>query len=248
MRQISDHNNCYLTENRKDKPREFFKFLRTLAAQELVANPTAHVLDVGCANGEFLYYLCQHHPQIRASGIDVSGEALAIASEHLPSGRFSVGNIQTGENVPDEQFDLVFMNGVNYLLSDHRRWLRNLVLRCRGKVYVFGVFNPEDLDFSAVVARSDDTSSSIPWNLVSQKSVSRFLDDTWPGIVHRFRDWDPPVDVPRVHEDPMRCWTFLTDGGRRLQINGLQIVHTLAVLEIDVRGIAARQKERSAAQ
>lgn len=242
MRQISDHNSCYLTENRKDKPREYFKFLRTLAAEELVVNPAARVLDVGCANGEFLYYLCQHHPKIQASGIDVSGEALAIAGELLPAGRFSVGNIQTGENVPDEQFDLVFMNGVNYLLSDHKRWLRNLVSRCHGKVYVFGVFNPEDLDFSAVVVRPDDNGSSISWNLVSQKSISRFLDDTWPGIAHRFHNWEVPVDVPRVHEDPMRCWTFLTDGGRRLQINGLQIVHTLAVLEIEVRGVAARHK------
>ena len=247
MRPISDHKGCYLTEIRKDEPREFFKFLRALAAPELVINPAARVLDVGCANGEFLYYLCQRHPEIQASGIDISGEALAIAGELVPSGRFWVGNIQTGENVPDERFDLVFMNGVNYLLPDHTRWLRNLVSRCRGKVYVFGVFNPEDLDFSAVVMRPDDTSSSIPWNLVSQKSISRFLENTWPGIAHRFHSWEVPVNVPRVHEDPMRCWTFLTDGGRRLQINGLQIVHTLAALEIDVRGVAARQNKTRAA-
>jgi SAM-dependent methyltransferase len=249
MRPISDHNHCYLAENRKDRPREFFKFLRTLAARQLAQNPASRVLDVGCANGEFLYYLHLHHPHVQAAGLDVNEEVLAIARELVPSARFSVGDIETGQNLPTEQFDLVFMNGVNYLLSDHRRWLRNLISLCRGTVYVFGVFNPEDLDFSAVVTRPGDSSSSIPWNLVSQRSVSRFLDEERPGIAHRFHNWEVPVDVPRAHEDPMRCWTLLTDGGRRLQINGLQIVHPLAILEIEVREVAApHNKVRAATQ
>jgi SAM-dependent methyltransferase len=238
MRPISDHNDCYVTEDRRNQPREFFKFLRSLAARQFTENPTARVLDVGCANGEFLYYLCSHHRDIQPAGIDVNREALAVARELVPSARFSVGNIQTGEDLPADQFDLVFMNGVNYLLNDYRCWLRNLISLSRGQVYVFGVFNPEDLDFSAVVMRAGDNNSSTPWNLVSHASISRFLQNEWPGIAHRFHRWEVPVDVPRVHEDPMRCWTFLTDGGRRLQINGLQIVHPLAVLEIKIPAVA----------
>lgn len=247
MKPISDHNSCYVTENRKDQPREFYKFLRALAAQQLAENPTARVLDVGCANGEFLYYVCEHHPHIQPSGIDVNEEVLAIARKLVTSGQFSVGNIQTGENLPNGQFDLVFMSGVNYLLSDHHCWLRNLISLSRGMIYVFGVFNPDDLDFSAIVKRPGDSGSSAPWNLVSQTSISRFLDHAWPGIAHRFHNWEVPVDVPRVYEDPMRCWTFLAEGGRRLQINGLQIVHTLAVLEIDARKVLVGQNRAGAA-
>jgi len=237
VKPVSDHNKFYLTEDRRNQPREFFKFLRTLAGRRLDANPTARILDVGCANGEFLYYLRSCHTRIRPEGIDVSEEVLAKARELVPDGKFSVGDIQTGENLPGGQFDLVFMSGVHYLLGDCERWLRNLISLCHGAVFVFGVFNPDDLDFRAVVTRPGDTSSSTPWNLISQKSISLLLNRMKPGMTHRFYNWELPVDNPRRHADPMRTWTIKTDAGRRLQINGLQIVHPLAVLEIEVGAI-----------
>jgi hypothetical protein len=133
------------------------------------------------------------------------------------------------------------MSGVNYLLADHECWLRNLIALSKGAVFVFGVFNPEHLDFRATVSRSGDGGSCTPWNLVSQKSISLFLDSTRSGITHRFHNWEIPVDNPRVHADPMRTWTVKTDTGRRLQINGLQIVHTLAVLEIELGANPTRE-------
>jgi SAM-dependent methyltransferase len=232
MRPISEHNQFYSTEDRRHQPREFFKFLGSLAGPKLAANPTAHVLDVGCANGEFLHYLRCLYPNIRAAGIDINAEVLGKAREVVPDGEFSTGDIHSGENLPRECFDLVFMNGVNYLLPDYERWLRNLISLSRGTLFVFGVFNPEDLDLRATVTRSGDTSSRIPWNLISRKSISLFLGSMGKGMTHRFHDWEVPVDVPRAHPDPMRSWTVTTDVGRRLQINGLQIVHPLAVLEI----------------
>jgi SAM-dependent methyltransferase len=234
MKPIREHNKFYLTESRQ--PREFFKFLGSLAGPKLAANPAARILDVGCANGEFLHYLRSLYPDIRAAGIDIDAEVLRKAREVVPDGEFSTGDIQSGENLPRERFDLVFMNGVHYLLSDHERWLRNLISLCQGTAFVFGVFNPEDLDFRATVTRSGDTSSWIPWNLISQKSISLFLDSMGNGMTHRFHNWEVPVDVPRAHPDPMRSWTVTTELGRRLQINGLQIVHPLASLEIEVSG------------
>lgn len=245
MRPVSDHNNFYLTEDRRNQPREFFKFLRTLAGPRLEANPTARVLDVGCANGEFLYYLRSNYPDVRATGVDVNAKVLAKARELLPDGQFCLANIETGENLPGERFDLVFMSGVNYLLSDHEHWLRNLIFLSQGAVFVFGVFNPEDLDFRATVTRPADGSSWTPWNMVSQKSIALFLDGMRTEMTHRFHNWEIPVDNPRVHPDPMRTWTVKTDAGRRLQINGLQVVHTLAVLEIELDQNSARDDKKS---
>ena len=233
MRPISEHNWFYLTDDRRHQPREFFKFLGSLAGPTLAANPTAHVLDVGCANGEFLYYLRSLYPRIRVAGVDVSPEFLARARELVPDGTFSVGDIYSGENLPSRGFDLVFTNGVNYLLPNYEPWLRNLISVCRGTAYVFGIFNPEDLDVRATVTRSGNTDSTTPWNLFSQKSISLFLDRMGEGLTHRFHNWELPVDIPRANPDPMRCWTITTDDGRRLQINGLQIIHALAVLEIN---------------
>jgi SAM-dependent methyltransferase len=244
MMPISEHNKFYLTEDRSCQPREFFKFLANLAALQLAANPRARILDVGCANGEFLYYLRSRYPAVRVAGLDVASEFLARARELVPDGEFSTGDIYSGEKLPRQRFDLVFMNGVNYLLPEYERWLRNLISVCQGMAFVFGIFNPEDLDVHATVTRSGDTDSSTPWNLISQKSISVFLDRIGKGIPHQFHNWEVPVDVPRANPDPMRCWTITTNEGRRLQINGLQIIHALAVLEIKVGGAVNIETER----
>jgi cyclopropane fatty-acyl-phospholipid synthase-like methyltransferase len=51
---IADHNSFYATEDRKSKPKEYFKFIVSLAGPLMI--PGASVLDFGCATGEFLYY------------------------------------------------------------------------------------------------------------------------------------------------------------------------------------------------
>jgi SAM-dependent methyltransferase len=234
MNPISNHNDFYLTEDRRHEPREFFKSLRAFAARRLAANPTARVLDVGCANGEFLYFLRSSYPAIQVVGIDVNAPVIEKARELLPNGEFAVADIESGENLPSGKFDLVFMNGVHYLLRDYHRWLQNLIALSRGAVFVFGVFNPEDLDFRATVSRPGEHQSVSHWNLISQKSIKIFLDGLPTSLHHRFHNWEMPIDSPRSHADPMRCWTIRTEDGRRLQVNGLQIVHQLAILEIEV--------------
>src|ERR1700760_143002 len=71
---IDDHNHFYLDEDRRREPREFFKFLVRLAESRLSTAST--VLDVGCAAGEFLYYLKSLHPNLSLNGIDVSEQFL----------------------------------------------------------------------------------------------------------------------------------------------------------------------------
>jgi SAM-dependent methyltransferase len=190
------------------------------------------VLDVGCAAGEFLYYLKSLYPNLSLNGIDVSKQFLSKAKSSLPDAHFSMGDIYAGEKLPAERFDIVFMNGVNYLFPEYERWLRNLVSVTKQTAYVYGVFNPEDLDIYATVRRSGDKSASTEWNLISEKSIGVYLDSL--GVRHKFFRWSLPVDNPRVHPDPMRSWTIQTKDSDLLVINGTQIVHRLAVLQIDV--------------
>lgn len=47
----------YEQENYYDNPKETFMFLKNLITDSF---DTAGVLDIGCAKGEFLYYLKKH--------------------------------------------------------------------------------------------------------------------------------------------------------------------------------------------
>jgi SAM-dependent methyltransferase len=229
---IADHNRFYLDEDRLVQPREFFKLLVRLAESQLSTGST--VLDVGCATGEFLYYLQSLYPTLSLAGIDVSAQFITKAMEAVPNARFSVGDIYTGDQLPTERFDVVFMSGVHYLLPDYERWLRNLLSVTKGTAYVFGIFNPEDLDVYATVRRSGEKTSSAPWNLISEKSIDIFLDSL--NVPHRFVRWALPIENPRVHLDPIRSWTIETKDCDFLVINGTQMVHRLAALQIEGNG------------
>ena len=229
MEKIEDHNRFHLEEDPRLRPREFFEFLVRLAEAQLSAGST--VLDVGCAAGAFLYYLRSLYPGLSLTGIDVSPQFLAKAIRTVPDARFSVGDIYTGDQLPTERFEVVFMNGVNYLFSQYELWLSNLLSLTKGSAFVYGIFNSEDLDVYATVRRSGDKSSVTPWNFISEKSISMFLDSI--GVRHRFFRWALPIENPRVHPDPMRSWTIETKDSGYLVINGTQMIHRFAVLRID---------------
>ena len=230
MHKIEDHNGFYLHEDPRRPPKEFFKFLVRLAEQQLSTGST--VLDVGCASGAFLYYLRSLYPTLSLAGIDVSPQFITKARETVPDARFSMGDIYTGNQLLTERFDVVFMSGVNYLLSDYELWLRKLLSVTKESAYVYGIFNPEDLDVYSTVRRSGDTTSSTPWNLISEKSISIFLESL--NVRHKFFRWAIPIKNPRVHADPMRSWTIETKDSGILVINGTQTVHQFAVLRMDV--------------
>jgi hypothetical protein len=87
------------------------------------------------------------------------------------------------------------MSGVNYLLLDYEVWLRNLLSVTKGSAYVYGIFNPEDLDVYSTVRRSGDKTSSTPWNLISEKSISIFLESV--NVRHKFFRWALPIEKPK---------------------------------------------------
>jgi SAM-dependent methyltransferase len=230
MHKIEEHNRFYLDEDPRRPPKELFKFLAHLATPQLSSGSS--VLDVGCAYGAFLSYLRSLYPALSLTGMDISRDLLAKAVEVVPDASFLVGDICIPEQLPAERFDLVFMTAVHYLLSDYELWLRNLLCLTKRSAYVCGIFNCEDLDVYSLVQRSGDKTSSTPWNLISEKSISLLLDRL--NVRHEFFRWELPIEMPRVHADPIRSWTIETKDSGFLVINGTQMVHRFAVLRMDV--------------
>jgi SAM-dependent methyltransferase len=228
---IDDHNRFYISEDRRQQPREYFKFL-VQQAQPRLAMASPRVLDIGCATGDFLYFLRTLYPDASLTGIDLEPEFVARASQAVPDADFTTADIFSGANLPADKFDLVFMSGFNYLFSQYEPWIRNVVSLTRYSAYVFGWFNPEDLDVRATVQRSGDNASSTPWNLISRRSISLFLDSL--HLRHQFIGWELPIANPRCKEDPIRSWTIEQKDGHFLVVNGTQMIQRFALLRIDV--------------
>ena len=52
------------------------------------------------------------------------------------------------------------------------------------------------------------------------------------GARFDFYDWKIGIDVSKRPDDPLRSWTVKLENGERIIINGLQLVHKTALLEI----------------
>ena len=74
------------------------------------------VLDVGCAMGDFGAYLHEHHHVKSYLGVDISQRMIEEAAKLHPHLTFKNMNVLDMEET--EQFDVVFAEGIFYLLGD----------------------------------------------------------------------------------------------------------------------------------
>lgn len=232
---IKDHNSFYLTEDRRSQPKEYFKFLEQLAASRLEREST-RVVDIGCATGDFLWFLRSRWPELCLTGMDVSQEFLDAAKERIPDTNFLCADLNSRDDLPQRQWDIAFMAGLHYLFPDTRRWLSNVlsILRPGGTAYVFGLFNPEPLDVISSIRRPGHPSSSTPYVLISKETVGLILDSIQSANhpSYQFFDWEMPFQIERTKDDPMRSWTIRADDGHYLTVNGTQMLQRFSALEI----------------
>ena len=237
MKVIRDHDKLYLTADYKKNPKESFKFLAREAGPFLDRRPNASVLDIGCATGDFLHYLSSLYPKARLHGLDVMRSLIARARKETKNIRYFVGDITDRKTLPALRFDVVFMIGIHSIFDDFRPWMDNCLglLNDGGKLFVMGTFNPEPVDVLVKVrdvSRTEGDKWQSGWNLISIKTVSRYLDRRKAD--YGFTGWNIPIDIAKNGADPLRSWTERMENGDRLVINGAQLRHTVHVLEISL--------------
>ena len=238
MKVIRDHDALYLEEDRKQQTKESFKFIVSKASAHLDQYRQPRIVDIGCATGDFLYYLKSLYPESILTGIDILPELLERAAAEVPGAEFHQGDVLQRETLPEGRFDAVFMSGVSAIFDDFRPCLENAIkLADRASdamVFVFGAFNPDDVDVLIKVrnsAQPDDAPWQSGWNCFSRASVQRYLEEL--GVTSsRFHDFEIGIDLPRHKSDPLRSWTFRYEDGSRGIVNGAAIVHHFALLEI----------------
>ena len=119
---IRTHDDFYLKDKRKEKTKEYFKFLyKILNKNTKINSKNTNIIDIGCATGELIYYLKKKFKNANFYGLDVHPKLLDYAKKDpdLSDVDFSVGNII---NTPKRSIKQ------NYIRSGYGRLLKMCML------------------------------------------------------------------------------------------------------------------------
>jgi len=138
---VRTHDKLYLKEDRKHTPKEYFKFI--LKETNFDQARKGSILDVGCATGDFLWFLRENLPNAKLVGVDVDDDLIQRAQTEVPNAEFIRANII--EDKLDQRFDLIFMLGVHSIFDRIEQWLdpmvKLLLKQKTSEINVFGIFN-----------------------------------------------------------------------------------------------------------
>tara|TARA_X000000950_G_C13898848_1_gene654069 strand:- start:1030 stop:1749 length:720 start_codon:yes stop_codon:yes gene_type:complete len=234
MKVVRTHDKkVYLSEKRKYKPKEYFKFICSISEDFFTKIEKPKILDIGCATGDFLYYMSMKYKNADFTGMDVVPELLEVAKKEVINSNFILGDIQDNTKLPENKFDFVFMLGVHGLFDSCSPWIDNIckLLNKKGRAFIFGTFNDGDIDvISRIKASGKDMPYEIGWNTLSKKTIASYLDNL--NMHYSFRDFDIPIDIDKNEKDPMRTFTLKLDSGKRLIVNGAGMIRSLKLLTI----------------
>jgi SAM-dependent methyltransferase len=224
------HDKLYLNEDRRNEPKEYFKFI----AENINLNLNhLKVIDICCATGDFLYYLNSLFPKATLYGADIDEELLLRAKNNVPEIKkcFQL-DISEIENKIGK-FDAIFMLGVHSIFDD-LNWLDSIKKMLKDKdsrAYIFGIFNPDEID---VIIRGRKSNSNehweTGWNVFSKASVGSFMERH--DLKYRFIDFNLNIDIEKNINDPLRTWTLDTGLEKKIVINGLCLIHHFSLLEV----------------
>jgi SAM-dependent methyltransferase len=196
------------------------------------------VLDIGCANGEFLLALGKVFPEATTVGIDASERLIAMARERAEGSRatFAVEDALTFR--PDTPFDIVIASGILSVFDDIEHvldlWLSWLAPG--GRMYVFGRFHSRNID-TIVRFRNNHTNGDWEGGLTtySVHTVDRLLSER--GLPHEFRRFRLAMELAE-QPDPIRTYTRRCADGEQLVVNGANLIAEHYYLVIERPGLA----------
>ena len=219
----------YINENYYKDPKETFLFIHK------IINDSCHmpsVLDLGCARGEFLYYLKNNTEYEKLAGIDYSYKLINEAKnfDGLNGVEFKVGSADNFNL--NSKFDIVVMSGgLSYFNDIHKVFecIKNH-LKSGGKIIIFGFFNEYDVDL-LIKYRNNKYFETFEsgWNIHSINTISKELKKLDLTIVNQ--EIFKLSFKSSKQDDPCRAWNIETEEGIKFT-NGLKLLYDMTALEI----------------
>ena len=229
-KKIRIHDKIYLNSNRHNKPKEYFKLLHKILKKKVKKNKIYDLLDVGCANGELIYYLDKQFNNINFSGVDIRKDLINLAKKKLPTNTILSRKDFNKKIVINKKYDFVICCGVISIFNNLDVFINNLKrsVKKNGYILIFNSFN--EYDFDAIVSYKDLNSKiksyQSGWNIWSIKTIQKFFEKKIKK--HRF---EIKFDIKKNKKDLVRTWT-VNINKKRYFINALQLIQNQMFLEI----------------
>ncbi len=220
----------YAAEDRRDDPKESFQLINSVLREQYDQWNT--LCDVGCAAGDFLYYMQQENGQRDGlTGIDSFDELLNTARERVPECRFLKGDIWSGEGLPTDKFDVVCMSGVLSLFDDFKKPFEHLIKMTKpgGKILVFNPFNSRGCHVEHHYKINGELGRIV---ICSHQEIGQWLKER--GFMYEFIPFQIKSKLEENHENPLRTFTVPLKNGTNGIVNGVGIWFEQYLLKIDM--------------
>lgn len=136
---------------------------------ELILNPNAKVLDIGCGPGNITKYLLSKKPGWKILGIDVAAQMISLAKVNNPTADFEVVDIRNIDHLADNFDGLVAGFCIPYLSKpDCSKFISDCTLRLQNDGIFYLSFVEGDHEMSGY-----KTGSS------GDKAYFYYYEETW---------------------------------------------------------------------
>ncbi len=226
----------YVGTDRYDHPKEDHKLIAEQLRRFVDVDRPMRVGDLGCGNGELIYFLKSQFPHWEYSGFDYTQAFIdaALSFEGLAGVEFRVQDLLD----ITETFEGVLCTGVANIFPDVGKLLDKLLSVCEtgGWVFVDGLFNRHAVDVRVTFRDNSFPESQGLWrtafNQHSRESIAAMLR----GRVRSFEFVDMIMDK-ELPFDPAKpavnSFTFRAADGRNVITNGLNLIVNRTLLAIE---------------
>lgn len=233
--ELRTHDEFYAHEPVGPPKQVFVEIARSIADE--FPNERIKVADIGCAVGAFPAYLNDVLPLATVTGVEYRPDLVKEACHRYPAINIIQGDVMDPECLTADGYEVCTLLGVHSIFDDVQPILENLMKWTKpgGSFFVFGMFNPHDVDvFVRYRVSSNPTNSAVEtgWNVPSQSRVASILTDL--GLsAFSFSEFclSEPL-LPRTG-DPLRSWT-IESGGRRYVTNGTCLLQPQFLLKVEI--------------
>ena len=217
MNQNEQENAFYASEDRRNNPKEYFQLINSVLNEVKWDS----LCDVGCATGDFLWYIQkQNGISKRLVGIDPFDKLRNIAESRLSNCKFYKGDIWSGEGIPEEKYDIVCMSGVLYLFDDFKRPIENLmkITKTGGTIIIFGQFNSHDCHTDVHFKLKDREGKIVVYSI---NEISEWL--IAKHFCYKFIPFKIKSIIEEKKDDPIRSYTVPLKDMTNGLISGLDL-------------------------